>query len=305
MHENIAYPERKQKQNDKDRQHIYYTACRPYPENDHHHTHYTKGYHHLKPAHQHPGQQQDKFRHIDLCNDRTVASYQVYTAGHTSGKEIPHRQTDKNKYRKIPLRRMKHHPEHHRVDQHHAHRLDQPPQPVQIRIGHLRPQIRPGRANRVTGIVPDIIKELPHTPFDALPVPPAIHKNTDEKRQNQRPRTSHTQILDLIGQCHILKAQIPYPAYIGHRKGSAVDKHEVKQKKCRLLSAVKLRGTQKNMYDPCQNGWQDEHGEMEHGFTPLVEYCIVHIVNVLHLFLIQNALFLCCILCNTGYLTQI
>ena len=88
-------------------------------------------------------------------------------------------------------------------------------------------------------------------------------------------------------------------------KGSAVDKHEVKQKKCRLLSAVKLRGTQKNMYDPCQNGWQDEHGEMEHGFTPLVEYCIVHIVNVLHLFLIQNALFLCCILCNSGYLTQI
>ena len=39
MHENIAYPERKQKQNDKDRQHIYYTACRPHPENDHHHTH--------------------------------------------------------------------------------------------------------------------------------------------------------------------------------------------------------------------------------------------------------------------------
>jgi hypothetical protein len=23
------------------------------------------------------------------------------------------------------------------------------------------------------------------------------------------------------------------------------------------------------MYDPCQNGWQDEHGEMEHGLTPL------------------------------------
>ena len=124
------------------------------PEGNEHDDHNAKGYKHLKAVYTHFYQQKDVFGKIDFGNYGLVLLDDAHALQHGLVEKIPKGDANENKYGKIFFSCRKNGAENKVVDEHEAQRLQDPPQPVQIRIGNFRFQLRFGRIN---GILPIFI----------------------------------------------------------------------------------------------------------------------------------------------------
>ena len=141
MHQNASHTEGDQKKNQQNRNNSHHTAGHPDAKYHKHRRDHREGYKHLKAVYHEFREQKNIFGQIDPCNDSPVGTHHFHTSRNPSGEEIPHRDAYKNKDRKIWFRRIKNNAKHDRIDQHHAKRFDQPPHPVQKRVGYLCLQI--------------------------------------------------------------------------------------------------------------------------------------------------------------------
>ena len=92
---------------------------------------------HFKCVHHHFYYEKNIFRKVNLGYNGLALFYDFYTLGHCLAEKDPHGISDKNKYGEIGLSCVKYSSENKGIDQHITKWFQNPPQPVQIRIGYF------------------------------------------------------------------------------------------------------------------------------------------------------------------------
>ena len=185
MHQYASNAKSDQKEHCQDRRHRQHASRYPHPEYNKHHRDNRKRHKHLETVHHKFREQQNIFGQIDPCDNPPVRTHHLHAPRYPSGEKAPHSNSDKNKNREILFRCIEHDAKHNRINQHHAERLNQPPHPVQKRIGHFRLQISLRGADSVGEIFFHVSKE----PGRILP--DLRHGNASVQKTTHRPGQAH------------------------------------------------------------------------------------------------------------------
>ena len=118
-----------------------------------------QGDEHFETINSHLDDQKDKFRYINFGNNSFIIFDHAHALDEGLVEKVPHRDADKNKYCEVWFPGFKYITEHEYVNQHETEGVQYPPQPVQIRIGDLGFQLRPGRIYGVLPVLVHVIYE--------------------------------------------------------------------------------------------------------------------------------------------------
>ena len=141
MQKPAGAPEGEGQERGRRRHRVQDVPCELHVPRQHHGRHDPEGHQHLEAVHPYLCQHQDVLGKVYLRHDRFVVLDDPHAVLQHPVKEVPHGDADEDEHREVRLLRPEHVPEHERVDQHEAERLQHPPQPVEVRVRHLRAQL--------------------------------------------------------------------------------------------------------------------------------------------------------------------
>jgi hypothetical protein len=141
VHQETADSKADQEEVDEDRNGIKDIPADRNPPDDEHSYDDHKGDHHFKCIHTHSGNQKDIFWYIYFGNNCLIFLDEGNALYHITVKKVPHRDTDEDEHREILFFGIEDFSKDKGVDQHETKRFENPPEPVQIRIGDLRLQL--------------------------------------------------------------------------------------------------------------------------------------------------------------------